>query len=311
MPTYTVARSQRISARIDRVFETVVDFNTWSAWSPWLIAEPTAKVQVRPTPGLVGSVYAWDGDLIGAGEIQHRRIEPGKEIEDDLRFSRPMKSNCQVAFHFQPHGDETEVTWTMQGNLPWFMFWLTPMLKTVIGMDYGRGLAMLKDWIETGTIPSKVKLMGTEQIGPIRMAGITGSCSVDDVGSSVERTLEQTRKVFKTQRIPLVGPMMTVYTRFSVNRATFNYIAGYAVDDQVRIPSNADLKVWKMPAGFALRVEHTGSYRHLGNAWSFANQAARYSRLKQRRIGTFEIYRNSPEDVPEDQLLTDIYLPLK
>ncbi len=32
------------------------------------------------------------------------------------------------------------------------------------------------------------------------------------------------------------------------------------------VPSSAELKVWKMPAGFALQVEHLGSYRHLGNA---------------------------------------------
>ncbi len=225
IPTYAVARSQRISAPIDRVFETVVDFNTWTTWSPWLIAEPTAKVRVRQTPGLVGSVYSWDGDLVGAGEIEHRRIDPGKEIEDELRFSKPMKSNCQVAFHFQPHGNETEVTWSLQGHLPWFIFWLTPMLKTFIGMDYGRGLAMLKDWIETGTIPSMVKLMGTEQIGSIRVAGITGSCSVDDIGSSIEKTLEQTCKVFETHRLPRVGPPMTVYTRFRVIQDVFDYIA--------------------------------------------------------------------------------------
>ena len=35
----------------------------------------------------------------------------------------------------------------MRGALPWFLFWMRPAMETFIGMDYERGLKMLKDWL--------------------------------------------------------------------------------------------------------------------------------------------------------------------
>jgi len=61
----------------------------------------------------------------------------------------------------------------------------------------------------------------------------------------------------------------------------------------------------------ALRVDHVGSYDHLGNGWSAAHQYARYKKLKQSRVGTFEVYRNSPDTTAADALITEIYMPLK
>jgi hypothetical protein len=58
------------------------------------------------------------------------------------------------------------------------------------------------------------------------------------------------------------------------------------------------------------RVEHIGAYKHLGNAWSIAKQVVRYKKMKQCRVGTYEIYRTVPP-TPEQELVTDIYLPLK
>lgn len=46
------------------------------------------------------------------------------------------------------------------------------MMKTFIGMDYERGLKMLKEWIETGTVLSKTNARGIETVRPMRMAGI-------------------------------------------------------------------------------------------------------------------------------------------
>ncbi len=54
-----------------------------------------------------------------------------------------------------------------------------------------------------------------------------------------------------------------------------------------------------------------GNYDHLGNSWSAANQYARYRKLKQSKVGTFEIYRNTPNDTAPAELRTDIFLPLR
>jgi len=70
-------------------------------------------------------------------------------------------------------------------------------------------------------------------------------------------------------------------------------------------------EVWSTPSTKAFRIEHVGSYHHLGNPWAIANGICRHKKLKQCKEGTFEIYRNEPGSVPNAELRTDIYWPLK
>jgi effector-binding domain-containing protein len=58
-------------------------------------------------------------------------------------------------------------------------------------------------------------------------------------------------------------------------------------------------------------VEHTGSYDHLGNAWSAAFQYAQGKKLKLSKAGAYEVYRNNPHVTPPDALRTDVFLLLK
>jgi effector-binding domain-containing protein len=90
----------------------------------------------------------------------------------------------------------------------------------------------------------------------------------------------------------------------------FDYTSGFAIPDSANsVP--AELSSWSIPTTKALSVEHIGSYEHLGNAWSAANQFARYKGLKQSRVGTFEIYKNDPKETAPADLHTEIFLPLK
>lgn len=310
MPRFHVDRSIEIGASPQRVFETVTDFGTWTTWSPWLIAEPDAQVTVTPNSAAVGSVYAWNGQVTGQGEIEHLQLVPGELILDEIRFLKPFRSVSSVSFRMEPAGEGTRLTWNMDGSLPWFMFWMKGMMQTMIGMDYDRGLKMLKEWMETGSISSRTVVRGVETIGPLRVAGIRAICSIDDVGPSMKKSFSEAAAAFRKHNLPMDGEMISVYHKFDMKARTFDYTSGYA------IPSSADavpaeLSEWSIPTLKAFCVDHIGSYDHLGNGWSAANQIARYKKMKQCRVGTFEIYRTTPDDTPEAELKTEIYLPLK
>ena len=311
MPKYQVVRSISIDTNPQRAYEVIADFRTWTTWSPWLLCEPEAKVTVSDDPSSIGSQYAWKGDVTGVGELEHKQLQPSSRIEDELRFIKPIKSTCKVVFDFRPEGTGTHVTWTMDGTMPWFLFWLIPMVKTFVGMDFQRGLTMLKEWIETGRIQSKTIVHGVEQCGPIRMAGIAGSCKVSEVGPAMDKAFSKAREQFASVGLPLTGQMISVYTKFRVKDQIFDFVSGYLLPSNVSIPSTSTLQFWDLPSCNAFRVEHIGSYRHLGNGWSVANQLVQHKKLKQRKKGTYEIYRTIPPATPEDQLQTDIYLPLR
>ena len=311
MPKYHIDRSIHVSVPPQLAYELVADYGTWTTWSPWLLADPHAKVTVSETPNGKGSRYAWEGDITGQGELEHLSLIPNKQITDELRFIKPFKSICKTEFFFEPSGGGTKIRWTMDGSMPWFLFFLVPMIKTMVGLDYQRGLTMIKDLLETGTIPSKVEIHGRSDVGPVRMAGTVGSSPMSAIGPSLEESMAKTNEAFRQAGLKVDRNMITVYTKFKMKDAVLDYIAGYLLEAGEELPAGSPLKVWSLPACKAFRVEHIGSYRHLGNAWSVANQWVQCKKLKQQRVGTFEIYRNTPQQVSESELRTDIYLPLK
>ncbi len=311
MPAYHLARSVHVNASPQRVFETLSDYQTWTTWSPWLLSEPDAKVTISSNSNSVGSTYAWVGDVTGQGELEHLRLVPGQSIEDELRFIKPFKSIAKTAFALHAEREGTQLTWTMDGSMPWFLFWMVPMIKTMVGMDYQRGLLMIKDWIESGEIPSQTIVHDVVDVGPIRMAGIANRCPVAEIGPSMERTFSEARRELAREGLPTDGSMISVYTKLRMSDGVFEYLGGFTLPENAVVERSSKLKEWSLAESRAFHVEHLGSYRHLGNAWSVANALTRHRKLKQQRCGAFEIYRNDPKQVPENQWKTDIYLPLR
>lgn len=308
MPKYHVQRSIEIDASPEQMFDAVADFSKWTVWSPWLCAEPEAEVNVTGEPSSVGAVYSWKGEVVGQGEIEHLNLERGILIEDEIRFLKPFRSRSSVSFDLDEAGSGTRLTWHMRGSLPWFLFWMTPMMEVYIGMDYERGLRMLKEWIETGEILSRTVNQGVVSVGPIRMAGIRKKCQLKDVGSQMQNVLCEVKEKFDQHGVEPTG-VITVYHTANLKTQMFDLTVGLMIAESASPPP--ELSTWSIPEVKALCVQHHGRYEHLGNPWSSAHQIVRYRKLKQSKVGAFEIYRNDPDETDPADLHTDIYLPLR
>lgn len=310
MPRLEVQRSMEIDAPPRKVFERVADYSTWSTWSPWLCAEPEARVTLSAETAAVGATYAWDGELVGAGRLTHLELDPGRRITDKIEFFKPFKSRSVVQFEFAPCADGTVVTWRMDGSLPWFLFWMRSRMESFIAMDYDRGLRMLKQWIESGQVLSRVTVQGVEPIGPLTVAGVSRSCAFNDLGLVMDEAIVAATDLLIQHNLPSDGLPISVYHNFAHKSESIEFTTGRVVPDSLdSLPE--DISTWSMPQMQALRVEHHGRYENLGNAWYTAIQVARQKKLRQSEIGAFEIYRNDPAETPAAELRTDVFLPLR
>jgi AraC family transcriptional regulator len=76
-------------------------------------------------------------------------------------------------------------------------------------------------------------------------------------------------------------------------------------------PRPEGLDEYRLPAGPYATVTHVGPYAQLGDVWS--RLLREWLPARGRRLGpapSHEIYRNTPVDVPPEQLVTELYLPL-
>lgn len=310
MPAFQVSRSIVIERHQDEVFDIAVDYNTWTSWSPWLGIDPQAIVSVEGDGVSVGSVYRWKGTVVGEGEIEHVHLKRPDEIDDEIRFIKPFASKSNVRFQFERVGSGTKVTWHMDGNLPWFMFWMQSQMEMYIGIDYEHGLKKLRDRVEKGKVHSRIEPVGVEQVPAMTVYGVRESCSMEEVGKAMSTVFARAKDALGREGIAAHGDMINVYHKADLKGRRFEFTGGYAVDDGVAVEPPG-LRACKLPAGRALHLRHIGSHEHLGNAWSGAYQFARYKKFKLSKRESYEVYRNDPACTPESDRITDIYVPLR
>ena len=147
------------------------------------------------------------------------------------------------------------------------------MMTSIISMDYERGLRMLKEWIETGTVAAETNVRGIEDIGPLYVAGVRRKCAMQAINETMDEAFSEARKIVGDEGIPVDGEMISVYHEVDMKAKTFDFTAGFVVPEQV---DDDVLSTWTLPSSKALVVGHRGSYHHLGNSWSAAYQHVRY-----------------------------------
>jgi AraC family transcriptional regulator len=66
-----------------------------------------------------------------------------------------------------------------------------------------------------------------------------------------------------------------------------------------------------LPAGRYARTTHLGSYAGLGDAWTnFCGPWLTQSGERAGNGAMFEVYRNTPMNVPQSELVTDLYMSI-
>ncbi len=307
MPKFQVRKSILIAAPPEQVYATLRDFRRWPEWSPWLITEPETEL----TYSADGTRYAWNGKVTGSGEVAVVREDAPRSFDCRLTFLKPWKSVNSTAFHLTPKDGGTEVTWSMEGSLPIFMFWMKSMMTAFVGSDYQRGLMMLQSLMETGSVPSKLDFTGIQPFPGFRYIGVKRTCPIAEIESHMPADLEAITRWLSENKLTPTGTPFTSYQKWDPVRESTTYLIGLPVASPPATPP-AGFVCGELPACQAFSIRHTGPYRYLGNAWS-AGICRQRSKVisSDKAIHPFEIYQNDPAHTPENDLVTLLHFPVK
>jgi hypothetical protein len=153
---YRVERSATMNAPASVVFAQVNDFHKWNAWSPWAKIDPAMKQTFDGAPAGTGAGYAWVGNSeVGEGRMTITESHPSDLIKIKLEFLKPFAATSDTVFTFKPEGNQTKVTWTMDGDKN-FMAKAIHMFMNIdkmVGGDFEKGLAQMKTVAESAPKP--------------------------------------------------------------------------------------------------------------------------------------------------------------
>ena len=150
---YMVERTTTISAPPATVFAKISDLTQWDQWSPWAHLDPDMTVTHAGDPASVGQHYAWSGNRkVGEGNMTITNVDAPNEVELDLHFLKPFKSESDLTWRVEPEGDGSRVIWNMTGANTFMIKMMARFGKGMdkqVGPDFEAGLAKLKQLLET------------------------------------------------------------------------------------------------------------------------------------------------------------------
>lgn len=307
MPKVQIVKTKQINAPVSKVHGILSDMSTWSKWSPWLIMDPDATIEVASD----NQSYTWDGKRVGSGHMEIAKLDPDDYIDYNLTFFKPWKSKAKVRFETREKDGGTEVSWHMNSSLPWYMFWMKKMMVAFVGNDYNRGLSLLKDYAEDGEIHSKLNWIGENQFPGCSYIGIKRNCTIAEMPEKMRSDFENLRKYCGNLEGADMSKAFSMYHKFDFVKGQVSYTAGLPTPN---VPSDLPEEYFssEIPTTQLYTLEHVGPYHHLGNAWTTMYTMVRNKEIKPNKgIHPFETYGNNPLETDPNNLVTHINFAIK
>ncbi|RME15011.1 MAG: AraC family transcriptional regulator [Alphaproteobacteria bacterium] len=130
------------------------------------------------------------------------------------------------------------------------------------------------------------------------------SAAPDEIGSVIGPAFGEVWAFMEHHGIAPAGGAIAVYTSYGPEKMDFR--AGFVISREDMAAAQGAVKADVTPAGRAVHGLHRGSYGNIRETYGKMHAFVTAEGLEWI-APTWEIYLNSPDQVPEEQLLTELY----
>lgn len=306
---FEVVRRRVVQLKPEEIYPIVADLKQWDSWSPWLMHEPDATLKYGDITDKAGGWYSWEGKYIGAGKMTHTSLTVNEAIEQELHFTKPMKSRNHVYWRFNTVGDSTEVTWGMRGKMPFVFRWMSNMMDQWVGKDFEIGLSRLAMVAGDMSDPMSIEFTGQLTSEPEDYIAKHFVGSMKDLPAAMREGFPEVKAVIDEKGMQIAGTPMAIYHTFEMKTGKVICDIAVPVVDAQSVDGFISGALFGQSY---LRTTAKGEYSNLEKAW---HSAFGHARMFKRKIDMtkpmVERYASDPETNNGLDVVTYIDLPLK
>ncbi|MDG1728544.1 MAG: GyrI-like domain-containing protein [Algibacter sp.] len=311
---FEVSRTRTIKAPAAVVYDNVIDFKNWEAWSAWVEANPDMKILLsEQTKGIDGS-YSWE-DKDGIGTMKTIDATPNKSIKQEMQFADFPSSD--VIWNFKPNKDgSTDATWTISGNdLPFgFKAFSTFMggMEKQIAPYYERSLEKLDSIVQESMKVYTINIGGVTEYGGGFYMYKTTSATSANISQIIGKQFGEIMSYMSQNQVKSHGMPFTIYNEMNNDNGSVIMSNAIPVRDKVIVDRTSEVLCGYIPKTKVLKTTLKGNYSNLPNAWEATMAYLANNGLEQSALKPFEIYTNDPGNNPNPaDWITEIYIPIK
>ena len=302
----------RIDAHPATVFALVNDFHRVALWSPWLEADPNARVVHSGPARGVGAMMTWDGSIIGTGTQVITESRPFTHVATTIN---PGESGeARTWLDLEGNGGSTRVTWRFETDYGYNVFgrMFGLAFAGIVRQDYESGLIRLRQLAESmptadfGDLEIEQLAVAAAEIAYLPTTAVPEPAAISEaMGDAYFEILSFIDK----HELSEAGAPLSITRSYSGSELLFDAaipVRG-VTDDTPR--DGPRVRIGTTYAGNVIRVRHVGSYRTLGA--THRKIGAYLATLGIERAGAaWESYVSDPTKVPESELVTYVYYPI-
>lgn len=310
--SYDISRTRTINAPSAVIYNEIIDFKNWSAWSPWIEKDPTLSFTYpEKTSGVDGS-YSWEGKD-GKGTMKTLSVIENDSILQELKFENFPPSN--VYWKFKESGQSTDVSWGMTSEKTSFMMKFFAVISggmdKMIGPDYERGLEKLDSLVIEKMSKYTINVDGIKEYGGGFYLYKTTNATNSNISSTMAKQYGSIGAYMAQNQIAMHGMPFTIYQEMNMNEGTVIMSNGIPVSQKIDINDDSGILCGFIPKTKVLKTTLKGNYTNLSEAWKKAMEHVAKNNLTHSDLKPFEIYTNDPGQVPNPaDWITEIYIPI-
>ena len=311
--THSVQVSTEIDAHPATVFALLNDFRRYALWSPLVDTDPNVRILYSGNARGVGATMSWDGAIVGSGTQTIVESKPYDHIGIVMNPGEPGEARSM--FDLSAGTGTTIVSWRFEADYGMNLVarYFASMLGRIVARDYESGLASLRELAES--LPSadfgdtEIERM-TVEAAEIAYLPATSRPEPTAMSEAMGDAYFQVLNFIDANDLQVAGAPMSIMRTFSGAELMFDAAIPVRGVTASTPRDGATVKIGLTQAGPVIRVKHIGSYRTLTETHRKISAYLAAHGI-ERNGATWESYVSDPGDVPEDELLTYVYYPIK
>lgn len=315
---FSYERSGVIHASPERIFPFISQFKLGTQWSPYEKADPQMKHVYGGTDGTVGASEDFESDKSGSGRLEILNLVPNERVEIRLTMTKPFRAENFVVYKLTPERDGTRFSWSMSGDGGF----VGKLVRTVIDCEkivagqFGEGIANLKALVESQTKEGSSMAAGTSrpytltEKPSIAVEAGTAYVYVEKKGSIPANARAAWQEAMKHMQ-EVAGQVKILGTMAMYKMKPEGvYRAGMKVDKRpAKMPEG--MMYAEVPSARYAKFTMKGAYDNLPKASGQVWETVDKTKLDLRDDFAIEQYVNDPSKTPENDLVTEILVPVK
>jgi len=311
--THRTEVSTEIDAHPATVFALLNDFRRLALWSPLTETDPNVRILYAGNRKGVGATMSWDGAIVGSGTQTIVTSTPYEHVGIVMSPGEP--GEAQSYFDLTAGTGTTIVAWGFEADYGMNIVgrFFATMLGGVVARDHQRGLANLKQLAES--LPdADFSDMEIEHIGVeathIAYLATKSRPEAAAMSAAMSNAFFKILSFIDAQKLEVGGAPLSITRTFSGAELVFDSAIPIRGVSELTPRDGAQVKLGSTYEGPVIRVKHIGSYQAL-TATHRKISAYLAAHGIERNGAAWESYVSDPGDVPENELLTYVYYPIR